>query len=517
MDICPYRINVADDESFISLLDKVQTEIKSVLPYRGHGLSARLSGYEVIMNFHNQHPNEFAGISSHYDLTTPLNILEELKNDGLSNRWTGRESLAIQVHQDKSGQYCLNFDFNCGVWTEPVFSELAVAHFERVLAVLLSTPEHKLSEIDILTPFEKTRLIDTENSAYYRGELVPSVITLFRENVALRPNKVAVEFEHQSLTYSELAIQVDKLAGQLCSIGVESGNLVGLFVERSLDMVIASLAVMQSGGAYVPIDPKQPADRIALILEDANPSVLLTETALEAKLGDHVDKPVICLDDNDYQAQPGQKLSNPVTDESLAYLIFTSGSTGRPKGVEIKHHGLATFLQAMANEPGMSAEDKMLSVTTISFDIAALELFLPLIVGGSVRILSYQKAVNPESLRQEIEREDITLFQATPASYRLLIANNWEGNKQIKLLCGGEAMPHELAGQLTQCCGSLWNMYGPTETTIWSSVSHVLPEAESISIGRAIEGTQLYVLNPSLIPVPLGMSGELYMGGGWCC
>jgi amino acid adenylation domain-containing protein len=513
MDICPNRIAIDSEDSFTGLLEKVNTEIDAVRPYRGHGLSAKLSGYEVIMNFHGQDLYDFAGIPCVYHLTTPLNILDDIQNDEPSSRWSGRESLAIQVHQGEDGRYCLSFDFNDGVWVEPVFRELAVEHFELILTALLSTPERKLSEIDILTSFEKANFVKNEGSAYARGEQVPPVITLFKENAVLMPGKIAVEFEEQSLTYSELEVQVDVLVAQLLSLGVERGRLVGVCLDRSLDMLVALLAVMQSGGAYVPIDPKQPADRIALILEDANPSVLLTETALKTKLGDQSGKPIICLDNNLYEAQAGHVPVHSVTNEDLAYVIFTSGSTGRPKGVEVKHHGLTTFLRAMANEPGMSSQDKVLSVTTISFDIAGLELFLPLIVGGSVRIVPYQITINGELLRKEIERDDITVFQATPASYRMLIASKWEGKNKIKLLCGGEAMPHELAQQLTRRCESLWNMYGPTETTIWSSVSRVLPGADSISIGRTIEGTQFYVLNPSLVPVPFGVPGELYIAG----
>ena len=513
MDICPNRIRIEDDDSFSCLLEKVKQEIDYVRPHRGHGLSARLSGYEVIMNFHGQHISEFAGLPATYCLTTPLNLLDDIQGDELSNRWGGRESLTIQIHQNADGGYGLSFDFNNGVWVESVFRELAIAHFERVLATLLSSPESKLDEVDILTPFEKSRLIATENSAYSRRELVPTTLALFKENVKEMPDKIAVEYAEHALTYLELEIQVNKLAAQLCDLGVISGSLVGVCVDRSLEMLVALMAIMQSGGAYVPIDPKQPADRIALILEDAAPSVLLTETGLKSKLGEQKNKSVICLDDNDYEAQAGQKLSNTVTSDDLAYVIFTSGSTGRPKGVEVKHHGLTTFLRAMANKPGMSAQDKILSVTTISFDIAALELFLPLVVGGAVRIAPYQTSINAELLKKEIERDDITIFQATPASYRMLIASNWKGNNKIKLLCGGEALPHDLAQNLTMRCASLWNMYGPTETTIWSSVSHVMPNSRSISIGHPIEGTQFYVLTPSLHPVPLGVSGELYIAG----
>lgn len=514
MEVCPNRITVNNDDTFADVYRKVVDEIINVKPYRRHFVSAKKAGSEVVFNFQKMGGQSFCGLNSCYELTTPLNMIQQMTNDEPNRFWAGRESLAIQVNQQSADDYEINFDFNLGVWDEPEVRQNAMEHFCFLLKAFLLDRTQKISEIDILTRNEKANLFSVENSALLRNEKVPSVIDLFEKRVAENGEKTAVLFNKEELSYTGLYIKVNRLATQLYESGVRSKMLVGICLNRSPRMIVALLAVMKAGGAYVPIDPKQPAIRIAIILEDADPALLLTEKVLKHQFDDaNWKKPVICLDDNDYTSLGRGCDFVPPKPMDLAYVIFTSGSTGRPKGVEVRHHGLTTFLAAMACEPGMNSSDTILSVTTVSFDIAALELFLPLTVGGAVRVASYEATISGDKLRKLIEDRTVTMFQATPASYKLLVSSGWEGDSTVKLLCGGEAMPYELAEALLKRCGSLWNMYGPTETTIWSTVCQVQDGDREVSIGKPIDGTQVFVLNDSLEPVPLGVAGELYIAG----
>ncbi len=513
MEVCANRVFVEKNDTFDNVVEKVGKEIKIVQEHRDHFVSAKKTGYEVILNILTSAPTNFFDMEVDYELTTPLNILDNLQSDIPKTGWSGRESLAIQVQRssDKE-QYKLSFDFNLGVWDLPILRQRAVKHFSILLKQFITDRTKKIADIDLLTSDEKSLLLPKEYSAYVSANQVPNVVDLFKQQVNASPDKIAVQFNEQDISYASLAIQVDRLAQHLCWLGVKPGVLVGVCVDRSPRMVICLLAIMQAGGTYVPIDPKQPSDRISIILEDAAPLVVITETKLRQKMAVDSCKQLICLDDNLWVASEESFEYPDMKGEDLAYIIFTSGSTGRPKGVEVRHHGLSTFLQAMAVQPGMTSDDVILSVTTISFDIAALELFLPLIVGATVRIAPYESTINGDALSLLL-RQNITVLQATPATYRLLISSGWKGNSNLKILCGGEALSYELAQQLLPLCSSLWNMYGPTETTIWSSVHQITKEEKSISIGKPIVGTQMFVLNERMKPVPIGVSGELYIAG----
>ena len=290
--------------------------------------------------------------------------------------------------------------------------------------------------------------------------------------------------------------------------------LVGIYLERSLDMVVSMLAIHKAGGAYLPLDPEYPTDRIEFMLEDAQASIILTQTTLANRLTQPGLKPIYLDRDWTKISTLGyENISGPSQPDHLAYVIYTSGSTGKPKGVQISHGALLNFLCSMAKTPGMADSDCLLAVTTLSFDIAALELLLPLTVGGQVEIASREMALDGYGLAECIEQSGITIMQATPATWRMLLETNWRGNSHLKILCGGEAMTGELASQLLDRCDELWNMYGPTETTVWSTCEQITADSDWISIGRPIANTQIYILDGQLQPVPVGVTGELYIGG----
>jgi amino acid adenylation domain-containing protein/thioester reductase-like protein len=355
----------------------------------------------------------------------------------------------------------------------------------------------------------------------YQGYQDIAIHQLVEKQVLLTPNKVAIIFQNQQLTYRELNEKANQLAHYLQSLGVGSETLVGICVERSLDMVIGLLAILKAGGAYVPLDPSYPSERLAFMLEDSQLPVLVTQQHLLAKLTPHSAK-IVALD-SDWEVNAGyshENLINQVRADNLAYVIYTSGSTGKPKGVEIVHSAVVNFLASMQQEPGLTSQDVLLAVTTICFDIAVLELFLPLTVGAATVIVSREVAGDAIKLSKTINDSGATVMQATPATWRMLLAIGWEGNQHLKILCGGEVLTRHLANQLLERSSSVWNMYGPTETTIWSTVDKVEPGDRSIGIGRPILNTQIYIFkepsrreNDVLKPVFGEEEGQLYIGG----
>ncbi len=350
------------------------------------------------------------------------------------------------------------------------------------------------------------------HSEYPRNSCVHE---LLQDQAQQTPDAIAVEFEGRTLSYAELDARSDQLAHLLRDRGVHAETLVGICLERSKEMVVALLAVLKAGGAYVPLDPAYPSERIKYVLEDAGVKLLLTQDTLLESLPATAAE-VICLD-SDWRAFRHLNSGPGVTDvapHNLAYVIYTSGSTGKPKGVQLEHRSVVNFLWSMRREPGLTSNDVLVAVTTLSFDIAGLELYLPLLVGARLVIAPRETTYDGRLLKQLLDRNSATVMQATPATWRVLLESGWEGNPNLKVLVGGEALSADLARELAMRCGSVWNMYGPTETTIWSSVYRVEGKDEKlVPIGKPIANTTFHILDKDRQPVAEGAEGELYIGG----
>jgi amino acid adenylation domain-containing protein len=341
-----------------------------------------------------------------------------------------------------------------------------------------------------------------------------SVTEWFEEQVRATPEATAVVFDEKELTYAQLNVRANRLARRLVKFGVGPDQVVAVCLERSFDLIVALLAIMKAGGTYLPIDPALPRERQALMLNDAKPVALITEKLLQPELPP-VTAPLFVIDAEraSLDSESGENLPGRVTGKNLAYVMYTSGSTGVPKGVEIPHEALVNFLVSMQERPGLTPKDVLVAVTTFSFDIAGLEIFLPLVTGARLIFLSRDDAADGFRVLHHLTANNATVLQATPSTWRMLLDAKWPGSPQLKMLCGGEALPRELALQLLDKGGELWNMYGPTETTIWSSAARVTRDDVAISIGQPIANTQLYILDPHLQPVPMGVTGELHIGG----
>ncbi|GAX39730.1 amino acid adenylation domain-containing protein [Tolypothrix sp. NIES-4075] len=389
--------------------------------------------------------------------------------------------------------------------------ERMVGHYQTLLEAIVVNPQQKLSDLPLLTATEQHQILREWNNTQADYPKYLCLHSLFEQQVEKTPDAVAVVFDSEQLTYRELNAKANQLAHHLVSLGVGPEILVAICAERSTDMLVGLLAILKAGGAYVPLDPIYPPERLAYILEDSCASVLLTQQAVADKLPD-VHGRVVYLDSDWPISQSSSNPNSNVCAENLAYAIYTSGSTGRPKGVQIRHSAVVNFLSSMSHKPGLVSEDVLVAVTTITFDIAVLELFLPLSRGARL-VLTPDLIADGGQSTAALATSSATVMQGTPATWRTLLQVGFLGNPQLKMLCGGEALDRELAAQLLERTHTLWNMYGPTETTIWSAVSQVQPSSGSVSIGGAIANTQFYILDANLQPVPVGVPGELHIGG----
>ncbi|MEM7795317.1 MAG: amino acid adenylation domain-containing protein, partial [Cyanobacteria bacterium P01_C01_bin.118] len=332
--------------------------------------------------------------------------------------------------------------------------------------------------------------------------------TLIEQQAKRTPDAVAVVFEKEQLTYQALNTKADSLAHHLQNMGVEPDTLVGICVERSVDMMVGLLGILKAGGAYIPLDPSYPQQRLALMVDDANIETLVSQSWLLNLLPNYQGK-TICLD-QPHSPLPPLSPSLSLQADNLAYMIYTSGSTGRPKGVQITHNAVVDLLHSQQQDLDINQQDTILSAASFSFDMSILELWLPLVVGAQLVLVS--RDVAQDGLRLAEQIKSATLMQATPATWRMLLDANWSGSSQLKIICGGEALTPDLASELRSRCAILRNFYGPTEATVWATQQEIT-EDTSITVGRPLTNTQIYLLDESFNPVPVGVPGELYIGG----
>ncbi len=397
--------------------------------------------------------------------------------------------------------------------------ERMLGHFQILLTGIVANPAQDIANLPLLTPAERDRIL-VEWNCTQRDYPNVCIHQLFEAQVERTPTATAIVCENTSITYHQLNCHANRLADRLHQMGVTTDVLVGILMERSIELVVGLLGILKAGGAYVPLDPSYPPARLSYMLADAGVEILVTQSELLAAVPSPLAQ-VVCLDpdwqqDRDYHPGNIERGCHP---EQLAYVLYTSGSTGQPKGVAIEHRNVVNFLATMRHEPGIEPEDTLAAVTTISFDIAQLELYLPLIVGAKVVIVPREIAIDANLLLATLRQSQTTILQATPATWRLLLAGGWDRQYPLKALCGGEALPDRLARQILATGSQLWNLYGPTETTIWSTLYQVSATTAAssdealIPIGRPIANTQIYILNHQLQPVPIGVAGELYIGG----
>lgn len=505
----PLRTDLSGNPTFLELLSRVRTVVLDALKHEDLPFSevvreshwkpdaGRNPLFQVVLS---QQP-KLAAIAPGWSLAT-----EEISNGG--------SKLDLQIVIDDRGDNIGGpITYNPDLLDSATIRRM-IGHWRTLLAAAAKSPRMRIADLPLLTEEERSKILVEWNDTTAEFPANACLHQLIEAQVERTPHSVAVMDEQNRLTYRELNHRANQLANHLRKLGVGPEVRVGICLERSTQMMIGLLGILKAGGAYVPLDPEYPKERLAFMIQDSSLQCLITEESLDQRLTDYCGNLIYI--DHDWPVisqQSSKNPSPPVKSEHLAYVIYTSGSTGKPKGVQISHRALVNLMTSMQARPGLTQNDRLLAVTTISFDIAALELYLPLTVGACCVIARRDTASDGRQLSTMLQDHDITMMQATPSTWKLLLGAGWTGKPDLKILCGGEAMPRDLAKQLMARACSVWNMYGPTETTVWSAIHHVTSSECAIPIGRPIANTTMYVLDRNLEPVPIGVIGELYIGG----
>ncbi|HQL10106.1 MAG TPA: amino acid adenylation domain-containing protein, partial [Lentisphaeria bacterium] len=410
----------------------------------------------------------------------------------------------------------LDFSFNLG-WFDPADIERLGTRILHLIDGILLHPEYPLGQLDLLPPEERHQLLHDWNAT---TTPVPDqcIHQMFETQAAARPEATALVFAGEALSYAELDDRANQLAHTLISLGVQPDERIAIALERSPDMIVALLAVLKAGAAYVPLDPDYPAQRLAFMLTDSGAALLITHSTLQQRLGLETTH-VVCLDTNTNTIthQPTSNPNQPVAPHHLAYVIYTSGSTGTPKGVMVEHGGLASHVGNVQALYQLSPQDRVLQFASFSFD-TALEQILPILGAGGQLVLPPQGLLTIETLDALLRQTGITVLNLPPALFRLWASTCQPSRLPRLILVGGEAMPTDAPALRTRWpkpWPRLCNAYGPTETTITATLFD-LPEewdGATVPIGRAMPGRRLYVLDRHLQPLPIGAAGELFIGG----
>ncbi len=401
----------------------------------------------------------------------------------------------------------LEWSYNTALFQPETIKQMMGA-FEQILHRIVAEPDGLISQI---TETKHTAYLDLNNTNVNYPE--SPLNELLAEQAVATPHRIALKFYDTKISYKELQAQANRLANYLYEKGVRPNDLVGICLPRSSEMFITLLAIMKCGAAYLPMDPEYPQERLQFMLQDSEAKFLMMANKFSNSLS--VANRSFILEEvfSKIKEYPNTPPALQISQEAVIYFLYTSGSTGKPKGVRVTHRNLINLLFSIANEPGITRNDKLLAITTISFDIAGVELYLPLLKGACVVMANTETARDSRLLLELIEKEEISILQATPSTWQMLMDANWKSPLKLKAFCGGEALSPNLAGRILSKCESLWNMYGPTETTIYSTLKHILTADAPICIGRPIANTQLYILNEQDQLLPPGAIGEIVIGG----
>lgn len=521
INMIPIRLKISECDNFEAMAEKLQLLIMDGMDHSDYPFAlmakdlklprtaANSPIYQAAYYYQNFMDTDSIEYKDEFGKNIHIELLEDIHQEG-ENEFT------LEILEKKNG-FIIHLKYNQELYHKSSIGRMAT-NFERLVKEVIQEPQKPLKMIPLISEEEAQKLLNEWNQTAVGYNKEQCVYELFKEQVKRTPDAKAVYFEEECLTYQELDEKSSKLAVYLQNLGVKADTLVGLSLERSLYMSIALMGILKAGGAYVPLDPIYPNDRLEYMIQNSRINIVLTQHTLISKMNQLTGNSLTCipLDDdwNQIEAAVGKgeeplKYSGP---DNLAYILYTSGSTGNPKGVMIPHKALTNFLLSMGEVPGLCSSDRLLAVTTICFDIAGLEMYLPLIKGAACYICSTEKQKNLEKLKEEIRRIKPTIMQATPATWNALFKLGWRNEERVKILCGGEALPEQLRQYFWKTNSDVYNMFGPTETTIWSTVKHITCD-ELVTIGTPIANTQIYILNEEKMPVPIRATGELYIGG----
>jgi amino acid adenylation domain-containing protein len=418
--------------------------------------------------------------------------------------------LRLAVHLT-DGETLVRLASTTGLWDQAVL-RLWLRYFDHLLAAAAAAPDVPWKTLPLLDEIDAQEFylaLNNTAAAYPADACVHELVLRWAEQT---PDAPAIASESQRFTYRQLHERSDAIARQLRARGAGPGRPVAVCMERTAELPVALLAVLKAGSCYVPLVPHESRQRLLAILEECRPAALIVDRSFPGLAGGDT-IPLVYPDEIPDSSVPIDYRASGLTPDHHAYMIYTSGTTGKPKGVMIAHRSLANMLHAAMRDPGFTTFDRLLAVAPISFDIATMEMFLPLVAGGTLVVGDRFIASDPLRLAATIKELDITVQQATPITWRLMVSAGWEGKHDLKIITGGEALPRDLANHLVQLVAELWNCYGPTETTIWSGALRIQAEEGIVPVGPPIANTRFYVLDEAGRLLPPGVPGELYIGG----
>ena len=502
VNVTVLRVNLADDPNFVQLLAQVRDVVLDAHAHRGTPFEAIIERLRPQRSFDHSPLYQMAVVQ--HNAVADVDVIVHGGGALHELTWFVREV---------EDRFIGTLEYRSDLYSKEMINQIS-SQLSIILREGIAHAHQPISRLPLTTLSERQQI-----TAWGAGERSPieriTVVQQFERQVMRSPTKTAVSYEEQSITYSQLNERANQLAKHLRETGAGLGIVVGVCLDRSIELIIALLAVLKSGAAYLPLDPEFPAERLGFMIEDSGARMLLVSEDRASELELPTD--VRCLDPTALSAElslrDGANLEWVGDGNDPAYVIYTSGSTGRPKGVVVQHRALVNLLNSIRQRPGLTEKDVLAAVTTVSFDISGLEIYLPLIVGGRVELISRETASDGFALADRLASSESTLMQATVATWRLLLEVNWRPQPGFRAFCGGEPLPRDVADALLARVGELWNLYGPTETTIWSTVDKVDPSPAPITIGVPIANTQIYLLNEHSEPVSIGMPGEIWIGG----
>ncbi len=536
--ICPLRLSLPGDASLIEFAALIKSRLRDVYRHQAFPIGHI---HQIVANTHRQrHPL--------FNIT--VNFIDHNYSAPIGDSPTAvlslspcaqAEALSIWIRDFNDGRSVhLDLNFQTGIFSDAAMEQIST-RLRQLLQIVRAQADRPVHQIDLLPPKERRRITVDYNAS--EQEFPPTLLPeLIDRQGELRPEAIALVFQDQSLTYDSLLERANRLASHLRDSGIGPEVFVGIAVDRSLSMMVALLGVLKAGGAYLPLDPAFPVDRLAYMLEDAGvDTIITTADILPAGLTDGRRCVFLQPEDGELEDQEHAAerraarrsertaaadradatigMACPAGPENTAYIIYTSGSTGKPKGIRISHGALTNFLHAMTAKPGLTDRDTMLALTTISFDIAVLELWAPLALGARVLIGDKETAADAGRLLQLMRNSAATVMQATPSTWQMLLHAGWRQSLALRLFSAGEALPTHLADRLLRLGSEVWNLYGPTETTIHSAVQELGPQARqdlqgtSEAVGRPVANTRIFILDRHFQLVPQGAVGEVFIGG----
>lgn len=507
MGMSALKITLDFEETLGSLVLKIRNQLRQDYRHQKFPLGKLIQGLSAF-----QERERLFNLTLSYEKHDYAYAFEETNCEVIPlTHQAERVALATYIREfDKNQDVKIDFDYNIDYFDEEAIEKFSL-HFNTLLGSIVRNPNAKLYEFEFIEVIEKDRVTKHFNQTVvsYAQESIPALVN----NCATAfPQKIALKDEVNAYNYEDLKKISDQIAHHLLTINTKK-TTIAVLMDRSAEMVAILLGILKSGSAYIPLDPTFPIDRLQYIIQHSKVQILIYEGTYAEYL--KLDQEVVLLDKSEVLKPCNKPITTipEICNKATAYIIYTSGSTGNPKGVEISHKSVVNFLQSMQKRPGLSVQDVLFSVTTYSFDISVLEFFLPLITGATVYVASKKILEDPKQIITKLGEVTPSCLQATPSFYQMLYTLGWKGSKQLKVLCGGDVLSGSLSEKLVETNAEVWNMYGPTETTIWSTTKKIEKTTASNNIGTPIANTQIYILDQWLNPVSVGAIGNIYIGG----